>query len=200
MYGLLFLGFAFILTVSGQTFTYDQQSSIEGNYGEGGSVIQPVQPMGQSFTPGLSGVGFIRLYISDDSVGNVGGSVYVNLLADSITGMLLGQSQSVTIPAGGFAQPVNFFFTTQIAVTPGLTYYFQPVANNNTLAVAGDNGGSYYSYPGGTAFFNGVSQPNEDLWFREGIVVPEPSSLWLALLGSGVWFYVWRRHKEFKLI
>ena len=171
-----------------EIFIYDEQSSIEGNYGEGGSVIQPAQPMGQSFTPELSSVGFVRLYISDDSVGYVGGNVYVKLLANSITGTLLGQSQSVLIPTGGFAQPVNFLFTTPVSVTSGVTYYFQPIANNNTLAVAGDLGGADYSYLGGTAFFNGAPVANEDLWFREGIyTTPEPSALWLVLLGGGFW-------------
>lgn len=202
-YKLLCLGFAsFCLTAWGQVFAYDQQSSVEGVYGEGGGVIQPNQPMGQSFTPEFSGVGFIRLYIIDTTgLGGLGGTIYVNILGNSITGTVLGKSDIESIPTGGFTGPVNFFFQTSVAVTPGVAYYFQPVANNNTLAVAGDNGGSYYSYPGGTAFFNGVSQPNEDLWFREGIyIVPEPSPLWLILLGGGIWFFVRRRHKDFKLV
>ena len=60
--------------------------------------------------------------------------------------------------------------------------------------------GSYVtdgSYAGGTAIAQGIPIPDRDLWFREGIVVvPEPSSALLALLGSGVWLSVRRKHHK----
>jgi len=42
-------------------------------------------------------------------------------------------------------------------------------------------------YAGGTEFLQG--QPgNNDLWFREGIVIPEPSATSLFVAGFGVLF------------
>jgi hypothetical protein len=49
-----------LLWSRGGTFIYDQQSSTEANLGEAAVVIQSSQPVGQSFTPSLSSVGFIR--------------------------------------------------------------------------------------------------------------------------------------------
>jgi hypothetical protein len=43
------------------------------------------------------------------------------------------------------------------------------------------------TYPGGTIFGLGRANPVEDLWFREGIVVPEPSAAQMIFLaGVGV--------------
>ena len=50
--------------------------------------------------------------------------------------------------------------------------------------------GDYYNYTGGTAFSQGVPSPDgTDLWFREGSVVPEPSTLPLAVIGAGALFW-----------
>ncbi len=173
------------LSVHGQgTFVYDQQSSIEGSYQEGSADIQQTQPMGQSFTPQLSSVGFIRLYVGNGILGNTSpATLHVNLRSDSITGSLLGSSAPFLIPEGAlFAAPVTLLFSNSIPVTPGLTYYFQPVvSNNNNLMLSWGP----YNYPGGTAFFGGAPDPsNGDLWFREGIVVPEPASAALLLIGA----------------
>ncbi len=50
-----------------------------------------------------------------------------------------------------------------------------------------------YNYSGGTAFVDGLAVPTKDFWFREGIVVPEPCSPALLLLGGG--FLLWARRK-----
>ena len=60
------------LHVRGQgIFTYDQQSADENGALEG-SVGLGQQPLGQSFTPNLSTIGFIRLYIYDGVPGGGG--------------------------------------------------------------------------------------------------------------------------------
>ncbi len=51
-------------------------------------------------------------------------------------------------------------------------------------------------YPGGSAYFNGQPQPASDLWFREGIVVPETSGLALLLAGAAVWGWVRRKRAQ----
>jgi hypothetical protein len=44
----------------------------------------------------------------------------------------------------------------------------------------------FYNYTGGTVFWNGVAAVNEDLWFREGVVVPEPAAVALGFVGAGL--------------
>jgi len=186
----------FCLYVQGQgTFVYDQQSAVEGALQDGGGFIQTLQPFGQSFTPTSSSVGFVRFWLYDANPNNgLGASVYVNLRGDSITGPIIDSTASIFLPDkfgdNGSNGYVNFFFTTPVTVTPGVTYYFQPmVQSGGDLWIAA--GSISYNYPGGSSYAHGVANA-QDLWFREGIVVPEPSAVSL-LIGSGVWFYVHRK-------
>jgi hypothetical protein len=184
---LLFLFSAATLAAIGQdTFIYDQQST---NLVEGAAFLQSGQPMGQSFAPTLSSVGFVILNLYDsDGLHNLGSTVYVNLRSDSITGPILGSSTAVFLPDGFFGI-ANFIFSTPMDVTPGLTYYLQP------LIQSGDTVGSYVtdgSYAGGMLISQGVPILDRDLWFREGIVVPEPSGAVLFLIGSGLLLYLRR--------
>ena len=182
----------FACSIQGQrTFIYDQQSAVENTGGGGAVSIQSNQPIGQSFTPTLSSVGFIRLFAGGAS----GTTLYVNLRTNSITGPILGQTDLISF-VGTFTGYSNFFFSTPVTLIPGATYYFQPVLQSgNGVVVAYDS----YNYPGGNAFEQGVSLPSIDLWFREGIVVPEPSSLSL-IIGSGVLFYVGRKKIKMRSI
>jgi hypothetical protein len=166
------------------TFIYDQQSSVEARPGEVVAGIQANQPIGQSFTPSLSSIGFIRLQLLDLDPGNgLGATLLINLGTDSITGPVLGSTDPLFL-ADGFPGPpnfVDFFFSTPASVAPGTTYYFQPVVQSGEVILLGRFiMGS--DYAGGNEFLQG--QPgNNDLWFREGIVVPEPSALSLLLAG-----------------
>jgi len=182
------------------TFVYDQQSSDESRYLEGGADIQQSQPIGQSFTPSLPAVGFIRLYIYNGILGDTSAAtIYVNLRTDSISGLILAATIPVSIPGGaGFARPVDFLFASDVPVTPGVTYYFQPVVqDNNNLGL---NQSFLYNYSGGTAFFQGSPALNNDLWFREGIVVPEPSSALLVMVGVGAFLFVRRSRQRTGLV
>ena len=140
-------------------------------------------PWGQSFTPALSGVDFIRLKLADDRPGNgIGATVYLNLRSDSITGPILGTTASISM-LDGFRGNPTFFFPATVPVTPGTTYYLEPITAPgsdfwNTIV-------SEYNYPGGSAIRGGLPVLASDLWFREGLyIVPEPSSALLLLLGA----------------
>ena len=172
------------------TVIYDQQSSTESNVLEGGSYIQSNQPFGQSFTPSLNAVAFIRLDLFSDSVAG-GALVDILLHANSISGPVIGTSETVSLPnnSGGF---INFYFATPVSVIPGTTYYFQPVVQPGGNDV-GAFSSSAYNYPGGVEISQGASFPNFDLWFREGIVVPEPSTWALLLIGVGAFLWYRRR-------
>ena len=103
----------------------------------------------------------------------------VILRTDSITETILGSTEPVIVQHRFVV--VDFFFASPVTVTPGTTYYFQPVvqAGNDTLTL-----NAYaYGYPGGGLFLNSSPGAGTDLWFREGIVVPEPSAILLCGLG-----------------
>ena len=189
------------LVASGQgTVNYDQEisASPQGFGFHNPSTIQSQQPIGQSFTPVFASVSFIQLNLGDDNPGNSqGATVVVNLRGNSISGTVLATSSPVFMPDGfgdngfgaGFPGITNFFFASPVPVTPGTTYYFDIVVQSGD---AWEADAYHYGYSGGTAFFNGTTDSGNDLWFREGIIVPEPSSLTL-LIGSGVLFYVGRK-------
>ena len=172
----------------GQGFLYDQQVSNINPPG-GYNNIKP-DPTGQSFIPTLSSVGFVQLYLTDPDPNHAGATMYVNLWSGSLPGgTLIGQTDSISLP-GVFLGSANFIFSTPPAVTPGTTYYLQPVIqfgdsfDTGILIVNG--------YANGFAVFNGLVNLSQDLWFREGIVVPEPSSALLVLAGF-VGFYFCRK-------
>jgi hypothetical protein len=170
------------------TMIFDQQSFNESNYGEFPANIQASQPIGQSFTPSLSGIDFVRFYLTDRTTDGIGTVAYVNIRVGSITGAVISSTSPVAL-SDQFHGATNFFFSTQVPLTPGTTYYLQPVIQSGE-----DFGISYdtFRYPGGTAFFNGSPDQFDDLWFREGIV-PEPSVTALLLVGAGIFVYARRK-------
>jgi hypothetical protein len=144
--------------------------------------------------PLLSIVGFVQLSLYDGATDGIGSTVYVNLRTDSITGAVLGSTAPVFMPDNfgrGTNAVVTFPFGAPVTVTSGTVYYVQPVVQSGE-----DFGVAYYNtfnYANGTAYYRGAADPFFDLWFREGIVVPEPSSALLLVLGGGL--AVWRRRR-----
>jgi hypothetical protein len=163
---------------------YDQQSATNG-IGTFGAHINLIQPGGQSFTPSLSGVGFVEFQLRDRSPSpGVAAIIAVNLWSGSIGGTLLGSTEPVSLPAGFFGN-TNFLFSAPVPVVSETRYYFQPIiqsGGNDDWLILGDR----YNYPvvRGTYIFRGIAT-EYDLWFREGIVVPEPLSFYLILFGLG---------------
>lgn len=143
---------------------------------------------GQSFTPSMSRIDFIELWTGDYDPGNGRGArVYVILRSDSIKGPIIASTTPVFLEDAFAYGPavdnnVKFFFPNPVPVIPGTTYYFQPAleVNSDDWWVLGYNS---YQYPGGMAYWGGKPDPGLDMWFRTGIVIPEPSSLALGLFG-----------------
>jgi hypothetical protein len=169
------------------TFVYDQESSTDENYPFVGSRIQFYGTVGQSFTPSLTAVGFVRLKVGDLTLGNsLGATLLVNLRSNAINGPILGTTAPVVL-SDSFRGSADFLFASAISVIPNATYFFE------TVVQSGDNWGATEigdNYPGG--IFYGGLQPFSaaDLWFREGIIVPEPSVILLAIIGAVplLWF------------
>ncbi len=118
------------------------------------------------------------------------GVFYVTLRSGSISGAILGTSSLLTISPSASA-PSNFIFSDAIHVNPGTMYYFNLVIQGgNRWATPWDR----YNYASGVGYGNGVANANFDMWFREGIIVPEPGVM--VLLGLGLLGYVVRRTKR----
>jgi hypothetical protein len=192
-YLLLVIGLAQLRACSlaaGQgTVIYDQQSADETMPGEVAFDIQSNQPLGQSFTPGLPAVGFVRLELFDGHPGNaVGARLTINLRANSIAGPILATTPQVILPDGpgpgfGGSSFVDFFFSAPISVAQDTTYFFQPAVQSGDQVLIGAYNPNF-NYPGGMLYANGTPNPASDLWFREGIIVPEPVPSSLVLIGA----------------
>lgn len=194
---MLFLSFLICAWATGATqaqgtFIYDQESSSDEISPFGSVVIQGYSSLGQSFTPSLSTIGFVRLRQFDINPGNaLGATVAVNLRSNSMSGAILGTTIPMTM-TNGFAGSINFFFASAVPVTPSTTYFFE------TVVLSGDNWGITLlgdTYAGGSVYASGFPVSGNDLWFREGIVVPEPSTA-IFLLGGGIVALFVRRRRQ----
>ena len=169
-----------------QGFIVDQAS---GTIGENiqNSVILPGTPTVQSFTPSLSAIGFIQLstFIQATSSGE---TVVINLRQDAYNGPIVSSTDPVFLINKGTA--INtFYFSGNIPITQNQVYYFEPVvlsAGNWDIGYKSPSG-----YDRGQLFGNGLPDNQADLWFIEGIVVPEPGTVWMLLFGGSV--FIWHR-------
>jgi hypothetical protein len=165
------------------TYQYDQQSSTQEfslPYGSGPS-IQSLFPTGQGFTPTLSGVDFIKVKFQDgDPNDGLGAMINLILHSGSFTGPVLGTTASVDLP-NGFTGVASFFFPNTVPLTPGALYYFELNLQSTGVWNVDFEG---FNYLGGDSWVRGHDDPAGGYWFREGIIVPEPSSAALLLLGG----------------
>jgi hypothetical protein len=181
---------ASLAAVGQGTILYDQQSTnlIEG------SAPWIYQPMGQSFSPSLSAVSIVQLQLFySDGINRTGSVLYVNVRSNSLTGPILGTTASVFVPSD-FFDITNFVFSTPVSLTPGTTYYLQPAIQSGGVVSSYVTDGSY---SGGTAFSGGMPWPEHNLWFREGIIVPEPQIFSLFLTSAGLFLAFRKRAARF---
>ena len=164
-----------ILPAMGQgTLIIDQQStSATGSVG--------TTNIFQSFTPSLSAINFVQIQAYNP---NQEGQelFYVNLLAGSPGGPVIGSTVPISTPVNYVAGALStLFFSDAITLIPGDTYYIQPEGQANYQPldfIYGD-----VPYAGGNMILDGGSFP-ESMTFSEGIIVPEPPVCALGALGA----------------
>ena len=170
-------------------------SGVDGLY----LTDQPLEQFTQSFIPSLSAIDFAALEF-ESGTGNA--KVEVKLYDDSAepsVATLIGTSTAITMSSPfvnsglGIAGIETFYFSSPISLTAGDTYYLQPVlvsggASWTFETIIGD------TYPNGELNVNGYPFATQtDMWFQEGITVPEPGTL--ALIGCAglfVFMFKWR--------
>ena len=156
----------------------------------------PDNQIAQSFTPLLSAVGFVQFsQFVPAFPGNNAVTVVVNLRAGAYNGPILSSTDPVVL-VNHLTQIGTFYYPENVGVAPGQLYFFEPVLlSSGSLDIGYKNPSSYL---GGDAWNNGL-QDTGDYWFREGVVVPEPGTLWLLLFGSGVFIWRWRVGRNSRL-
>jgi hypothetical protein len=158
-------------------------------------------PIGQEFTPTLNSLSFVNLYIGDagSDIGP-GASFEVIIHSGSITGTVLGTSDTVFIPdntnlgVGLYADFIvtKFTFAAPVSLVPNSLDVIEFVqlppivtGNDNFIAYGGPLPGS--TYPGGQGVVNGAPETGYDFAFSEGVLgsaVPEPSTFVLGVIGA----------------
>jgi len=153
-------------------------------------TLIPDNQIAQSFTPSLSAVGFVQFQtVTFQDNNGAGVVVAVNLRQGAYNGSIISSTTPLVIVRGPI-QIGTFYFPEEVPVIPGQRYFFEPVLLSAGNLDIGTKSPS--PYLGGDLWSNGLMDPQADLWFREGIMVPEPDTIWLLLFGGGVFIWRWR--------
>jgi len=153
-------------------------------------------PVGQEFVPTLGGLDFVEAIFTSREGSDAWATMQVFIRESTITGPAVGASSKVTFRASNLGSIQRFDFPSTVPLNPGQTYvmhFFQEAPQNYSIGADPSMG-----YPSGQMIRSGVPFEGFDLWFWEGmVVVPEPSSFSLALLGLGVFYsMLWRRRNS----
>jgi hypothetical protein len=169
------------LYAHGQGFVYDQQSANAPEKTNYDSFALYIQPLMQAFVPTLSSIGFVQLELMDyPDTSTTGARIGVALYSGSPSApTLLGTTDLLYLPPNfnndqiGYSGVADFTFAAPVALTPGQTYFLEPdeVTGDDVWSVAVTDNTYQYGqlYGDGHPF-----TPPVDLWFREGVTVPEP--------------------------
>jgi hypothetical protein len=135
-------------------------------------------PVGQEFTPALSPLNVVELWISHGNAGTEPpADISVRIREGAIDGTVLGESMVVRVQDELYA-PVQFTFATPIPLTLGATYVLEAVVvpDGGNPMVAG---GETPDYPQGSVILLGEPVAS-DLWFRTGATedLPAEATTW----------------------
>jgi len=142
-----------------------------------------IPPTGFLFTPTFSSLNFVESFLSDpqssEPYDGMGTSFTVSVF-DKTLNTKLGTSALVSLP-DFFDSVVRFRFEPTLRLAPGdqLLAEFNFVSGDDTWAINID----WVEPPGGNLIEAGGLIPAY-AWFREGLIVPEPSSTELLVMGA----------------
>ena len=176
---LLFAMFA-VQSTAVATFMFDQEYTQSGNGGFFGINLDSSNSssIGQSFTPTVSELDVVAFFLRDDTLNDtpMGGTFNVELY-DATISNLIATTNDVTLPDRfGLGMTINdsdvlFDFPSTVTLSPGTQYValIRKVSGDMFLAW----GDSLDGYSGGRYVGGNI---DDDLYFRTGKLVPEPST------------------------
>ena len=166
----------------GQELLYDQLSGPDTLIAFGLGAVD--NRLTQSFTPALGSIGFVQLQAVVSPEGGSSLSRF-DLRSGGFDGPLVGSTETLLIEDNSLAVR-TYYFQESIPVIPGQTYWLDITLLSLHSPAANMSFQYLYpsSYQGGDLYANGFRNPDFDFWFREGIVVPEPSAVSLVLCGA----------------
>jgi len=177
------------------------------NYGmpdlyDGHSDFPPVRtnaPFAQSFEPTLDKVGFVEIaflygWSSDSPLSE---TLCLNLREGSVTGPILSSTPAMVFtyangdPGWGVTHVQDFLFPEAVGVNPGESYFIEVVhVSGDDLIGLGivcpNYAGEPTYYAAGELVMTGKPFRLWDMWFREGILIPEPGTASLMVLGAAL--------------
>ncbi len=133
---------------------------------------------GQTFTPSLSSLDWVEVKLSSGQLD----TYQVGIRSNDLNGPILGASNVVSVPIADGNYVLHMDFSAPVALTPGNQYAIEviPVSLNDTgysvrLSLSD-------LYPSGIYYTSPTSSiATDDMWFREGVYVPEPSTFAMAI-------------------
>jgi hypothetical protein len=139
-------------------------------------------PVGQEFVPTLNAMDFVDAAFTTREGGFDTITMQVLIHESTITGPVVGASAMDTFSASAFFGGVHRFeFPSTVPLVAGNMYvldFVQQLPVGNFIGTDPS-----MAYPGGQMIRGGAPFDGFDLWFREGVMVPEPSTSLLALVG-----------------
>jgi hypothetical protein len=154
-------------------------------------------PTGQEFVPQLTSLNFVDFYTTSFARPLETGSLAVTIHSISINGPVAGRSLDVSLPIG-FDGVTRFRFPAPVSLTPGERYVAEITApaspNWHVVYSRGED-----TYAKGSLIVKGLpgfEYITGDLWFREGLIVPEPSTMSLVVASAILVLAFQRRHAE----
>jgi hypothetical protein len=149
------------------------------------------QPIGQEFIPSFTSLNAVvlRTYGSD---GPVTASFQVRIHPGSLAGPVAGVSDQA-FRSDGWPAYTQFSFPASVSLTPGSTYVMELVLTSGAPAWWGVGYNPWAGYSQGRMILSGSPSSTYDLWFQEGVVIPEPGVQVLYLLGIASLVFARRR-------
>ena len=130
-------------------------------------------PIGQTFTPKLSALNVVEIWITGASSDYHNADVQVRIRKGTIDGPIIGTS-SIGHVSDGYDGIVHLEFPTIIPVAPGEIYVIEALnVAGDELGVIVDEGPAKYAR--GYFIVRGAAELNKDMWFREGLNAASPT-------------------------